>query len=197
MFWTYTILSGLCAILAVVFGMLATHAEKKEEASPLPVTNTILNVKGDYVNKNKTVKTEKTNKVQKPIKSEPLTNKSETIINNGGIVNSGINNGTQTVNNYSNEREPRKLNSEDISTLKTIPLDYRVQFMYVNSSEESTNYANEIFIELNKLNYNIIEVNSVGMYLENGGKPHVKGERIYLTQYPDEKRAVVLIREQK
>lgn len=209
MFWTYTILGIIFGILALVCGALATYEDRKNNSLVIPANNTY-NINGDYINRDKKVienfteqsKQEKTS--AQPITTKLTASKSNEQSNtvkeqtiNKGIINEAPNYGTQTVNNYSNEREPRKLNSEDIATIKTIPKNYNVQFNYINSTEESTKYAEEVFLEIKKLAYNITEVNAIGMYIESGGKPHIKGERIYLTLYDNDKRAVVIIREQK
>jgi hypothetical protein len=204
MFWTYTILAGLCTILAVVFGILATYAEKKEEAPPLPVTNTTFNIKGDYVNRDKKVneyiKDQKNNSL--PTEDNVLVSKSkeensnvkESSVNNG-IINQAPNYGTQNVNNY-NEKQPRKLNLNDINDIKnTIPKEYNVIISFVNSTEEAINYTNQIISELKMLNYHIIEINSIGVLA--GGRPYTKDERYYIVLDTLNKKAEIFIREQK
>jgi hypothetical protein len=110
-------------------------------------------------------------------------------------VNSGNNYGSQTVNNY-NEKQPRKLNTTDINEIKNaIPKDYAVIISFINSTEETINYTKEIISELKKLDYNIIETNSIGILA--GGKPYVQGERYYIELDNSNKKAEIIIREQK
>jgi len=206
MYWTYTILALICTIGAVVFGFLANYSEKKEDPKPLK-GDTIFNINGDYVNRDKNIKKSNVDTKEFKPKTEVKTldksindetiNENESLINNG-IINSGNNYGSQTVNNYNNtEQSPRKINNEDVNLINAIPKDYKITFLYVSSFEETINYAEQIFNEIKKAGYNIIEVNSTGMYLENGGKPHKRGERIYLTLDDESKIARVIIREQK
>ncbi|MDR6761898.1 hypothetical protein J2Y38_002107 [Flavobacterium sp. 2755] len=207
MFWTYTILTGLCTILAVVFGILANYtekAEKNEEATPLPVTNTTFNIKGDYVNRDK--KAEDTSKDPKndtpPTQNNSVVSKStekslsvkEPSVNNG-IINQAPNYGTQNVNNY-NEKQPRILNTEDINKIKTIPLDYRIDIEFIISTEESVNYAQEIISEIKKSGFTINSVTAIGN--QQRGIPYKNDERFLILDVDNNaKTLTVLIREQK
>jgi hypothetical protein len=191
---TYTILSGLCTIFAVVFGIAAYHADKKENEKP--TEKTTINVQGDYVHRDKN----SNDKINKPeIKRQVLKTaikKEETIINNG-IINSGINNGSQTVNNVYNEKPPRYISNEDVEYLKnTIPLDYKIKFIYVQSTEESLKYSDQIFRALLELGYNFKQVIPVGTYTSVG--PYSKeDDRIKITLNDSERQAQIVIREQK
>ena len=197
MFWTYTILAVLCGIFALVFGALATYADRKESSSPTTTSNTY-NISGDYVKRDKKVteksKIERNNHRANSVDEKPKTKQ---IINNG-IINSGANYGTQTVNNNYNELQPRRLNNDDIKDIKNkIPLDYNVIINFVNSTEESINYAQEILTEVKRLGYNIIEINSIGMYVEGGGIPQPKDEKYRLDIDNSNKKVIILIRTQK
>jgi hypothetical protein len=192
MFWTYTILAALCGVGVIVFSTLATYADKKKDISEESPNNPIFNIEGDYINGDKTVKEKSTPAV---IHTEKIIEHKPAIVNNGGIVNSGNNYGSQTVNNY-NEKQPRKLNTTDINEIKNaIPKDYAVIISFINSTEETINYTKEIISELKKLDYNIIETNSIGILA--GGKPYVQGERYYIELDNSNKKAEIIIREQK
>lgn len=195
---TYTILGSIFQIAAIIcFAVVYFSDKNKDSVKPVltPSSNNTYNIQGDYVNRDKTVKTDKIKKVQKSLNSSPTLNKGEIIINNGGIVNSGVNNGTQTVNNY-NERQPRKLNSNDINDIKnTIPKEYNVIISFVNSTEEAINYTNQIISELKTLNYRIIEINSIGVLAD--GRPYAQDERYYINVDISNKKAEIVIKEQK
>lgn len=200
MFWTYTILSVIFGILALVFGALANYADRKENFSSAPTpphTNTY-NINGDYVNRDKKTNQETNDKPETVELKEKPTNEKTTkksIINNG-IINSGTNNGTQTVNNIYNEKLPRKINNEDVNIIRDkIPLDYKISFIYVNSTEESINFANEVFSVIKEMGYEILEVSAAGIYSD--GKPYRKDERISFTLYDNDKKALIVIKEQK
>ena len=156
---TYTILAGLCTIGAVIFTILAYNADKSDiSVSPSTTSTTNINVSGDYVNR------DKINKVIKESKPKQVTKKEEPIQNNG-IINNGVNNGTQTVNNVTNNyndiKKIRHLDNEDIEYIKTnMPLDYNISISYENSTDENVDFTNEIYNHLKKVGYNISEITS-------------------------------------
>jgi hypothetical protein len=213
---SYTILAGLFQIAAVLCGILAYKADKKVDA--VATSANIFKINGDYVNGDKNTDTNKKVAVKKdkrqeaihneksdnnkiPIENNILTSSdvNNSVRNSGvnnGIINSGVNNGTQTVNNVYKGIEPRQLNKQDIEDIKyEIPLDYKINIDYVNSTEESTNYAEQIFLELKKNGYIINSVNSIGMLMD--GRPNKTGDRYYIKKDDSEKVATIVIKEQK
>lgn len=194
----YTILGSMFQIAAIICFAMVYYSDKKKDSEetikPISTPTNTYNIKGDFVNRDKNTidKSKETQRSQKKISDEKV---GETIINNG-IINSGINNGNQTVHNVYNEKPPRKINDEDISTIQhNIPLDYKINFLYVNSTEESVNYANEVFSAIKEMGYDVKEVMSIGMYSD--GKPYKRDGRIDFNINKIDKSAEVIIKEQK
>lgn len=193
-------------IVVLIGGLILSYLKfffpQKEPVITLPVHNTKIEIKGDgdNVSRDKIINTTTVNveipqKELKQVVKEKAAIKADPIINNG-IVNSGVNNGTQTVNNVYNEKPPRKINKEDLTNIRYhIPLDYKIEFIYVNNTEESTNYANEVFLAMKEMGYVIVHISSTQIFAD--GKPYRKDERIDFTINPAEKKAQIVIKEQR
>lgn len=215
---TFTILAGVCQIGVIIFGVLAYNSDNKGSVKSQP--GNIFNITGDYVNRDKDsnfkqeplIKKDKSNKVNSTkTNQEHVLNKekikennhkeksdvSKTPSVNNGIINSGINYGNQTVNNlYNRKEESRQLNNQDIEFINSnIPLDYKIIIDYVNSTQESINYTEQIYAELKKIGYNIISVNSIGMLID--GIPNNPGDRYFVYKNDSEKTIKIVIKEQK
>lgn len=214
---TFTILAGAFQIAAIVCGILAYNADKTIDKIPQE-NNTTFNINGDYINRDKktnikndfapkkgkiieanltSVKQVSESKKEKleEMNQEDNSNINKTPSINNGIINSGINNGNQTVNNY-NGIEPRQINDQDIAYIKNnIPLDYKIDFKYVNSTQESIDYSEQLFMELKKMGYDINSVSAIGMLID--GIPINKGDRYKVSKDDSKKTAKIVIKEQK
>lgn len=197
---TYTILGGAFQIAAIVFAVLAYNADKAIDKIT-PPSATTYNINGDSIKRDKKTnnKQESDHKKEKPqeVKYEENPNVNKTPNINNGIINSGVNNGTQTVNNVYKGNEPRQLNNQDIADIKlNIPKNYKLDFEYFDNSDESVNYAQQIANELIKMGYHINSAKGYGG-LVIGGKPHKENERFIYYLNDVEKTVKIDIREQK
>lgn len=209
---SYTILAGFFQIAAIICGILAYNADKKVNVAP--TSGNTFNINGDYVNRdknidNKTVINKKTviqkDKEQEVIHAKKSDNNKILIANknvansgvNNGIINSGVNYGNQTVNNNYNEKEaPRQVTNNDLEYIKqNIPLDYKIDLSFVNSTQECINYKNQIISGLTQFGYKVANINSIGMLLD--GRINNPGDRFYINKDESQKTAEIVIKEQK
>lgn len=210
----YTILGAFCQIAVVIFGFLAYYSDKSSERG-LKGNGAIFNINGDYINKEGKVNNDLESKndkdeekiVPKVEKEFESTNeksqinqgnkpiKESTPSVNNGIINSGVNNGNQTVNNF-NDPLPRQINDSDRAAIKdNIPKDYQIDFSYVNRTQESVEYAQQIFTELQKGGYNVGPPTSIGVLVD--GVPIERGDRFKIYKDEPNKMVRIIIKEQR
>lgn len=209
---TYKILAQACAALVIIFAAATTIIQQKELPAEKPVekSNPVFNINGDYINNDKIVTAQSENSseiktkvptVQPAIKKEIKVieqnrndEPKENIINNG-IINSGTNTGTQTVNNYNPEPEPRHVTKDEFNLFKqNIPIDYKILFHFENGTQESINYANEMYNLLIKMGYKIDTKDIVEATMYSDSRIRVrKGNRAFIFPNQNNKSVQVII----
>ncbi len=76
-----------------------------------------------------------------------------------------------------------------------IPLDYKIDISFVNSTEECLNFTNQIVTGLTQFGYKITNINSIGMLID--GRINKPGDRFYIKKDEFQKTAEIVIKEQK
>ncbi|MES2575688.1 MAG: hypothetical protein V4572_12135 [Bacteroidota bacterium] len=216
----FTILAGVSTVGVILFN-------KDDNTLPTNNTknNNTYNIKGDFVNRDKisnvyidTVKrkdkspNENINKkkdntlvsnkkvdvlVEKP-SEKPVENNNDKPVVNNGIINSGVNYGTQTVNNnnYNGREAPRQITQTDVDNIKKyIPLDYKISILYCTNTQESLDFSNQIYRVLKEIGYTIYETKGAGMI--GDGYQNNPGLKFRLNKEDKNKTAKITIKEQK
>ncbi len=187
----------------LILSYLQFFNPQKETKNPKSVHNTKVEIKGngdnvnrDKVTNNTTINIQKPESKAIPVSAQKLVEAKEKPVINNSIVNQASNYGTQTVNNYNNEKSPRSLNDADLNYLKnTIPSHYMVIIEYITATEETINYANQVILTLQGMGYKV-SITQMGMQIN--GVPYSTGERIkFVSKDEVSKTITFIIREQK